>query len=262
MRDPHVSALVYTLETDETVVFENPPPLGGEEDKFRWRVADGALRVELKEHHASEQSAQDRVEPFIRAWELWETLRSSRRRIWFDFEKAEIVDRDPPPPGEPQIIEVGPIERAFRVIAPTISTPHLLYPSPPGRFMVSPDVETMWNRYEGYRAGREPLASMAYLCFTVLRASAGGNKETAKQYGIDLPVLKKLVSLTTEIGDPQTARKVPKGGFRRPHTEIEKKWIESVVRALIRRVGEWAADPDANRPKLTMTDFPPLPKRI
>lgn len=257
MRDPHVSALLYRLGTDETVVFANPSPLERETDAFRMRLADGVLRCEMKDHHASEQSARTRVEPYIRAWELWEALRSSRRRIWFDFEKAEIVDRDPPPPGEPQVNIVETAKMAFRGYAPTVRSTYQRYPDPPRGVAVSPDVETMWSRYEGYLAGREPLASMGYMCLTVLEASAGGREEAAKQYRIDMGVLRKLGHLTSEIGGPQAARKVPGGGFR-PYTGTEKVWIEAVVKAMIRRAGEWAAAPNADRPRLTMSDFPPL----
>lgn len=260
MRDPHVSALVYRLETDDTVAFDDPPPLEWETDAFRMRLTDGVLRFEMKEHHASEQRARGRVEPHIRSWELWNALDLGRRAIRFVFEKPEIVDRDPPAPGKLGVVkEIDTAESLLIGIAPTahVTDRRRRYPEPPTGFVASPDVEMMWNRYNGYRAGREPLAGMAYMCLTVLQASAGGREEAAKQYGVDVAVLKKLGQLVSEIGDPQTARKVPKRGFR-PHTDAEKVWIEAVVKAVIRRVGEWAADPNADRPRLTMADFPTL----
>ena len=81
MRDPHVSTLIYRIETDETVVFDNPEPLERETEAFRMRLADGVLRLEMKEHHASEQSARGRVEPHIRSWELWNALDLGRRAL-------------------------------------------------------------------------------------------------------------------------------------------------------------------------------------
>lgn len=36
------------------------------------------------------------------------------------------------------------------------------YPDPPKLFILTPDVETLWHRYEGYLQGKEPLSSMAY----------------------------------------------------------------------------------------------------
>ena len=124
--------------------------------------------------------------------------------------------------------------------------------------MVSLDVETMWHRYEGYLAGREPLAAMAYFCLTVLQGSAGGRDEAAEQFGISGRVLDTLGRLTTEIGDDETARKRTHGSEWRPHTRAERAWIEAAVKALIRRAGEWASDPEAPGPQLTMNDLPKL----
>jgi len=56
-------------------------------------------------------------------------------------------------------------------------------------------------------AGDEPLPSMAYFCLTVLEYQAKNREAAAKQYAIDLKVLKKLGGLTAK-GDPMTARKV------------------------------------------------------
>ena len=116
----------------------------------------------------------------------------------------------------------------------------------------------MWNRYEGYKAGREPLASMAYMCFTVLVAGAGERKAAAEQYGISMNLLDTLARLTSEVGDELTVRKMPKHGKLWPHTDAEKIWIEAVIKALIQRAGEWHSAPSAVRPQLTMADFPVL----
>jgi len=263
MRDPHVSALVYRLETDETVAFDDPPPLEHETDAFRVRLADGVLRVEMKEHHPSEQCARERVEPYVRAWELSEALNSGWRTIRFVFERAEIVDREPPSPGKPRGITIEVETGRYQIVGYPARLIHgrRRYPEPTAGFAVSPDVETMWNRYEGYRAGREPLTSMAYMCLTVLEAipdSRNTRIDVAKRYGIHPEVLSTLGRLTTVVGDERSARKAHPTVHFRPHTAAEIAWTEAVVRALIRRVGEWAADRDGERPKLTMSDFPPL----
>jgi len=150
MNDPHVVSLLYRAITDGTVAFNNPPPVENETEVFRMRLADGTLTFEMKEHFASGGEARKLVEPYIRAWEIGSSLNFGNRIIWFEFETVNVIDRDPSPP----------TSRLTNVVG---STPHLSdikgtailshYPSPPDKFVVSPDVETMWRRFEAYRAG-------------------------------------------------------------------------------------------------------------
>ena len=65
------------------------------------------------------------------------------------------------------------------------------YPPPPtAGFEVSPDVDTMWRRYLGYRDGREPLLAMAYFVFTMVTAAHGRRSQAASRYNIDeIPAL-------------------------------------------------------------------------
>ena len=58
------------------------------------------------------------------------------------------------------------------------------YPDPPHQFAVSPDVETLWNRYEGHLQGREPLLSAANACLTWLEATHGGRRNVARKFRI------------------------------------------------------------------------------
>ena len=265
MRDPHVVSLRYRVETEETLSFENPAPVERETDRYRMRLADGTITVEMKEHHASQKTARECVEPFVRAWELEAAIQEGSRRIRFVFDGAEIIDRSPPPPSNN--VEVHRVEALAMIPIEVTARAHVTrssYPEP-GNFAVSPDVETMWMRYETYIAGRESLASMAFMCLSILVASAEASPEgrtlrnkAAKKYNVDEKVLSRLAYLTSEVGDERIARKVPKDRKFRDHTGSEKAWIDAVVRSLIRRVGEWAFDPGASLRKLTMNDFPKL----
>ncbi len=99
---------------------------------------------------------------------------------------------------------------------------------------------------------------MGGLCaYGVPPASAGGREKAAIQYGISRNVLDRLARLSTEVGDEQTVRKFTTQ-TPRPHTGAEVAWIEAAAKALIRRIGEWAADPAASPPSITMADLPPL----
>lgn len=242
-------------------MFDNPSLLESVTESFRMRLIGGTVTFEMKAHYASEEAARLHVAPFLHGWEIDAALRYGPGALTFVFQSAQIEDRSSRSDESARVTRLTGAQPVFVATAPP--PPRMLkdYPAPPANFLVSPDVETMWRRYEGYLAGREPLAGMAYMCLTVLEASADGQgkrEKAARQYNIDREVLDNLGELTSEVGDPKTARKVPgRGGFR-PHTEAEVAWMEAVVKALIRRAGEWAFDPNAARQKLTMADFPDL----
>lgn len=256
MRDPHVAKLCYRLVPAKTVSFDQPPPVEREIGWFRMRLADDIVTFEMVEHHDSEESARQRVDPYLQAWELDVALSFGQREISFQFQDADIIDRDPPLPGTGRVIYAKAAIAAGAALSATAHVSQPQYPSPPEGFVVSLDVETMWHRYEGYLAGREPLAAMAYFCLTVLQGSAGGRDEAAEQYGISGKVLDTLGRLTTEIGDEETARKFDRVRHRRRHTGAERAWIEAAVKVLIRRAGEWEASRQAPQPQVTMNDLP------
>lgn len=139
------------------------------------------------------------------------------------------------------------------------------YPQPPSDFVADTDARTMWEQYERYKQGRDRLLPMAYSCLARLEHRARnhpakGNKrmKTASMYRVDYDVLDKLGKLTNTLGDEVEARKLtPQSRLRLP-TAQEIKWIEAVLKRLIRRAGQYAADPQREWPRLTMGDLPEL----
>jgi hypothetical protein len=90
-----------------------------------------------------------------------------------------------------------------------------------------------------------------------LRPAGGkesGGKAAAKRYGISDGVLSKLGELTERRGDPMTAKKMD--GSLVPHTHREIEWIETTVKAAIRRVAEVAAVLTVKQ--IGMSDLPSL----
>jgi hypothetical protein len=258
MRDPHVEALRYRLElTTKDVTFDNPPPVKWETDAFRTHLADGVLNVEMKKHFASLDAARAVVEDFFRAWEIDAALSYGRRYIRFIFENAQLIDRDPPPPGTPQVVQVSTVSMKVHAFLTGIAVTQQQYPEPPRRFRTSPDVETLWQRYEGYLEGREPLLAMANACLTLFEAGAGGRRiEAVRKYNISRRVLRKLGNLASKRGDEKTARKFRSGSTPSPLTPAEITWVEAVVKAIIRRVGEYNST--TSLPKITKNDLPPI----
>ena len=265
MRDPHVVSLRYRLVPDETVSFDNPPPVEWKTEAFRLRLENGIATVEMVEHCASEQAAKERVDPYLRDYEVYIALnRHGLLEIHFEFDEAgtQVIDRNPPPPpppGSPMIY----LEHAFVALVPptvsvTVHTTRRNYPDPPSQFALSPDAETLWQRYQVYLNGREPLASMGYACLTWLQSVEGGLPKLAEKYNISRDVLRTLRRLTSTVGDAQGARKFDANHQFRPYTGEEKAWVEAAIRALILRLGGYAADPNTPLPKLTMDDLPKL----
>jgi hypothetical protein len=163
MRDPHVVALYYQLETTEALLsFENPQPREAETALCRLHLAEGMLTCTLKEHYPSPDEARAVVDPLLHAWVLADSQQRGRREIRFVFQRAEVIDRDPLPAGQVLSIHTtATIGISGRV---SLRATRAEYPAFPQRFAVSPDVETLWSRYESYVQGREPLPGMAYVC--------------------------------------------------------------------------------------------------
>ena len=135
------------------------------------------------------------------------------------------------------------------------------YPNPPTVFTVTPDVETLWQRYNNYLDGKEPLLSMAYFCLTLVENKADGKGKKGKRefaanlFKIDKPILNTLGNLSAK-GDTKIARKFPKEGDLIPLSGKEIEWIKAAVKILIRRMGELTNIQSAQL--ITMTDLPKI----
>jgi len=255
LRDPHVVELRYRLVLSGDDEFRDPPPVERERDAFSMRLADDLLTVTMKEHHSTVESAQARIGPFLQDWVISAALQYRRRQVSFEYEDADVIDRDPPPPGEPQVVYMPFVSSSATAFTPTMSVVRRTYPSPPDAFTASPDVQNMWTRYDKYLEGREPLLSMAYFCLTVVEKSAGSRHDASTMYNINRELLNTLGELASERGDENSARKARP---TKPLTSREEQWIREAVLVLIRRLGEHAAAPDSPKPMITMADLPSL----
>lgn len=248
----YVKDLSYVLVESKTVRFNNPPAIEGEEASFRYRLAEGRLTVEMTDHLA-EAEARGVVEAWLARWEVWAAAKYAIADFRLVFEGSLAVETEPADPAVPMRVSKELVTSWNVLAAPReVST----YPAVPGTFALSPDVATMVSRWRGYRAGREPLLSMAYFCLTVVeKVLAKSRAEAARKYAIHLDVLRELGRITANRGDAINARKAYPG-FR-PLTANEEAFVESVILALVRRVGERAAEPTrVPSPNLTLADFP------
>ena len=257
MNDPHVAALIYRVEHGETVAYDEAAPLVREEQAFRLEVEDKRVRFVLKDHYATEAEARKVIEEYIHIWEFDACLDRGPDFFRLRFHTAEIEDRNPPPP-TPGVADVSMTATAGR---PTVSMKLTVvppnYPTPPANVSLAPNIETMYQRYMGYCRGREPLASMAYFCLTVLEHSTGKKKGTrpaaGKKYQIGKQVLDRIGELSAEKGGSE-ARKAD--GVATELTESERRFLKEAIRRMIRRAAEKAYDPHKSLPEILLSDLP------
>ena len=112
----------------------------------------------------------------------------------------------------------------------------------------------MYQRYLGYRAGKEPLPAMAYFCFTVLKRMGEAHGKAATRFGVSNHVLDRIRILSSRKGGA-SARK--EDGRDTPLTPEEERFLRSSISTLIRRAAEveHGPDPSLSRAKITLADI-------
>jgi hypothetical protein len=265
MKDPHVESLVYRAESAEDIIYDDPPPVEIDMDKWEGCLENGILTCRMKTHYASISDARKEIESYLRAWEVNVNLKQGKGSIKFVYQNVNVVDLAPQETGRGVVVCGKAVVMGVGTMIASAQISRKNYPSPPKNFIVSPDVETLLGRYEGYLDGKEPLQSMAYFCLTMVERIYGGQqkkgenirKAAARTMKVDFEVLDTLGKLTSERGDETTARKF--SGQPSPLTGTECAWIASVVKELIYRVGEYSGCRDnSTLTQITMADFPSL----
>ena len=257
MNDPHVVALHYKVTHRPEFDYSAAPTLCVSTPGFDIRIEAGKACFSMKAHHATEREACAAVDAYIRTWELDAALQNGPNRFGLSFVRAEIVERNPPP-GDAPSHEVH--ERIALADSWSWKLTPSQYPSPPSTGLArTPDVESMFTRHVGYCEGREPLASMAYFCLSVLEASSGEHrgrrKAAATKYCIDEEVLANLARLCSAKGGAG-ARKAE--GLGHELSSQEEQFLNLAVRALIRRAAEVAHNPRAALKRITLRDLPTI----
>jgi len=259
VNDPHVNALHYRVVEGKTVDYNNASPISEITEDFEFYLNGKTAIFKMKEHYSTANEAKAVVEQYLRAWDILSGLEQEPDCFRLVFHHADIIDRSPSKK-DASVINLRVHISNHAVASDNVSI-HISmdkYPPFPKGFSASPDAETMYLRYKAYRQNRETLTSMAYMCLTVLEASAGSRRKAARKYNIEFTVLDTLGRLASTKGNTTEVRKFPDNGMFVPLSPKEKDWILSVIKALIRRVGEYSHDPGAKHRHLSMRDFPDL----
>jgi hypothetical protein len=247
----------YAVGSGEGISYRDPEPVSFVNHLGAFDLVDGKLSVTPAEHFPDEEEARRAIEPFLRDWEMDADLRLNLGMIRFTFERAELIDRDPPPPGSPQVIQLKGIA-SLSMVGQSVSL-HLTcrnYPQPPHAFRATPEVQHAYRRWIGFRSGKEPLQSMAYFVLTLLESAAGDRKNAARSFNIDVEVLRTIGRLSSTKGDPDTARKAAPGTSFQELTGAEKQWLEKAIPLVIRRLGEHSSG--AKLSPICLTDLPSI----
>lgn len=257
MHDPYVKVLYYQITTGEGISYLDPEPLNFSNHLGDFNAANNRLAVKVSEHFAEVTDAREAIEAFLKSWEIDTDLNRNVGMLRFKFETADVIDRNPPSLGTPQVLYAKGVS-AIR-ISSTASV-HLAckkYPKPPTQFVATPDVQYAHRRWLAFRASRDPLPAMAYFVLTVAEQSASSRRSAAQIYQIELDVLNKIGELSSTRGSGMTARKADNQRQYRELTQQEKAWLELAVRALIRRLGEYASGAKT-LVRITLSDFPSI----
>ena len=257
MNKPHVKTLTYRVLPAANVDYDRASSIEVEKPEFTVVVDSEKAVFTMKLHYSSEQEARDIVDEFLRAWEMAIGLDIQPGDLSFEFDCVDIVDLSPDESAsnELNIHSTSQVQVSDNV---TLHVSRAEIPQPPKRFKINPDVETMYNRYKGYLAGREGLLSMAYLCLTIIEAGSGGRGNAAKNYNISKKVLDKLGALVSERGGPEEARKMPRSGYYDPLSGIERNWVIKAIKLIIKRVGECGNGDVKDLPKISLDMLPSL----
>jgi len=262
MQDTHVEKVFYEARESDTDKFKDSDPTEDDTDAFHFNLTKQDERIVatflMKEHFATIEAARAVTDEYLRALEVKAALveYGGCHVLDFYYIRADVVDRSIPPTDGIQALSGRAAGRSAASGIVTMTRP---LPSPPGAFKWTPDVETLWNRFQQYVNEREPLPSMAYFCVTVVEMYANGKTaEAAKQFCISKRVLSHLRELCSNRGDETEARKPNSNKSFSPLTDEEKSWVVAVVMQLILRVGQHAYNPQQILRELTMNDFPML----
>lgn len=261
MNDPHVVALLYRIKHARSVDYSAAEPLEREEEAFTVHVRHEEVRFEMKHHYSSTNDAREALDEYIRAWEFEAGLRYGPDAFGLEFRKPEIEDRKPTPGViSPDVLDVAVAVEGHLTIG------YSAYPAPPSTIKVTDDARSMYDRFVRSLAGNEPLASMAYFCLTVLKASVDQPSQkrrrrrdkkrptAADKYRIEERILSEISRLSSVKGGAD-ARKA--NGTGSDFTAEDRRFLTEAVKKIIYRMAE-AACGSETLSTIRLCDLPPL----
>jgi len=248
MNDPHVVHLEYRIACKDFINWSAAEAATFQNDDFTVEIKDQRVVFRFKTHYGSEEEAKSAIESYRKNWEFTAGISRGPDAFTLRFVRSEIVDRNPSEGVRSARLSFA--SGTGRITAnPTVCPAR--YPEPPvaGTMKRTPDIDSMYHRYLGCRAGKEPLPSMAYFCLTVLESMAGGRRAAAEKFGISSKVLKEVGKLSSGAGGALARKDEGRG---QPYTPDDEKFLVTAIQRMILRAAEVAQDPDGERQQIAM----------
>jgi len=232
---------------------------------FNIRIDGQHVALLPQTHFADSDTVLAACAPLVQAWQIMIATEVNSIDVELSFMQIEWMDRAP---------SSGVAEARLDSIATGTATMHAMsirpfrrHPNAPDPALrVTPNMNSLWQRYCGYKRGTEPLLSMAYFVLTVVEALAAQTQAdgtrfkalavAARVFNVEEAVLKKIGELSSTRGDRSTARKVGANQPERPLMSEECVWLEQAVQKLILQVGRTNGVPSPN--SLRLADLPSL----
>ena len=246
MNDPHVVALIYTITHGQSVDYSAAKPMDHEEPDFHVKIANEKVRFEFKKRHATVEPARRSIEEYICAWEVAAGLKGGANCFQLKYDDAQIEDRNPTP--GVAALNGSPLRSEVTISKADITLSLSHYPSPPSRMKITPDVQLMYDRYMNYLQDRDPLTSMAYFCWTMVKDNPTTKTDFSRK-------VCHTIGRLSQGGGPKSARK-REGIDKEPLTDQDCRFLIEAIKAIILRASERAHDPDSDLPQISMSDLP------
>ncbi len=254
-----INALIYKVEHGRMVSYSQAEPLEFDAGIFTVHVANLEARFSFKERMTKNRvdEAKALVEPFIHNWESYVAITKGPDQCALKYSSAEIIEDDPKP-GFPEKYEQYQLSLSITRIRPARPK---TYPEPYLGFHADLMVDVLQHALYLYETKHGNLAHLGNMCDTVVRHLAwerGAGVGTKKQsrdlvphlFHIHRDVMQEIGRLCAHKGGMSDARKGQ--AIARPFTQAERRWLERAAKAVILRVGEFAADAEGQHEMITM----------
>jgi hypothetical protein len=234
---PRVTELRYRLESDESHEYSEAAKLSGELGLFGYRIERRECYFTPLTRFATEVEARKALEPHLRAWETATLLAYGAGAMRFSFIGAHLLEQAP----TPGVVQLqGAVMLMFGSRA-TLTAIHTFIPPPPQAFSSNDCVETLSEYYARLITSPPSLLHIAYGMNSCLAKTHTNREKGAKAISIDVPVLKRLSSMSSQLGVGAEARKHESDSLGRPPREEEREWMQKILKEILSRSGAIAA---------------------
>lgn len=158
-----IKTIIYSLRYAEGVDYENAPIKEEEFQDFYVSLNKNEIIFKFKNYISTLEAAKEKVSIFLRNWEIFICLEGGPDEIKCLFraaEKSDDQEETNPSDSKTNIKEVYISEGVVVAEKVIVDISHGKFPNFPKMFARSPDVDSMYYRYKGYRLGRENLTAM------------------------------------------------------------------------------------------------------